>query len=305
MVTLLKNRTILRAAGPEVFDFLQGLVTADTRLLVGESPRALLAGAFLSPKGRLLADCIFHRNADDCVLIDVHASVADKLLTLLRRHRMRRQLELDLDPTRKVVASLGYADGLHADPRFAGLGFRGVATQTSDDMVKVANETESTDDDWYLLQRVLMCVPEGPGDLGIDTTFPLHGNLDLFGTVSFTKGCYVGQELTTRSKFRGAIRRRFVTVSTTPPEAPSSSSSTSAQPLLVGAEDRNVHTAEGDKLTTIGTLHSISGSAGLCSLKFSEAANSPQALAQAIAKLPQMYAGDVKVFPSLPPYCVE
>merc|ERR1719401_171842 len=75
-----------------------------------------------------------------------------------------------------------------------------------------ANAQSDADATWYVKRRVICGVPEGPQDLGVDAPFPLHGNLDLFGAVSFAKGCYVGQELTTRSKMRGAVRRRFVVV---------------------------------------------------------------------------------------------
>merc|ERR1712150_148592 len=57
-----------------------------------------------------------------------------------------------------------------------------------------------------------MGVPEGPADLPVDVMLPLHGNLDLLNFVSFTKGCYVGQELTARTKHRGAVRRRLFSV---------------------------------------------------------------------------------------------
>merc|ERR1712127_403179 len=64
----------------------------------------------------------------------------------------------------------------------------------------------------YHLWRVCCTIPEGPADLPVDTVLPLHANLDLLNFVSFNKGCYIGQELTARTKHRGAVRKRFFSV---------------------------------------------------------------------------------------------
>lgn len=92
-----------------------------------------------------------------------------------------------------------------ADPRFEGLGHRAILPASHP-----TSPSASLSD--YHFWRVCCGVPEGPGDLKIDEVMPLHGNLDLLNFVSFSKGCYVGQELLTRTKHRGAVRRRIFTV---------------------------------------------------------------------------------------------
>ena len=91
------------------------------------------------------------------------------------------------------------------DPRFGGMGHRALlpASQAPSAHGKLSD---------YHFWRVCCGVPEGPRDLKIDEVMPLHANLDLLDFISFTKGCYVGQELLTRTKHRGAVRKRIFTV---------------------------------------------------------------------------------------------
>eukprot|EP00929_Paragymnodinium_shiwhaense_P108673 TRINITY_DN74996_c0_g1_i1.p1 TRINITY_DN74996_c0_g1~~TRINITY_DN74996_c0_g1_i1.p1 ORF type:complete len:310 (-),score=65.50 TRINITY_DN74996_c0_g1_i1:76-1005(-) len=306
MVTRLLDRKLLRLAGPDVHSFLQGLITADVRLLqsevstldAAENKRSLVSAGFLSPKGRLLADCILHDGGPDCVLVDAHKDVAGSLLRLLRRHRLRMPLEIDEDGSRSVVVSQTQADGLNADPRYAGLGFRGLVA---------ADAAAEADASWYLRRRVISGVPEGPADLGVDREFPLHGNLDLLGTVCFSKGCYVGQELTARTYWRGAVRKRFVVV-TTSEKGPSEAGDAEAlhMPSSTSEDDGaepQVQAPQGGKWNAVGVLRSVSGDSGLCQVKLPGQANSKKAFAAVFEELPPLYFGGVRLYPQLPAYC--
>lgn len=307
----LADRALVRVAGPGAIEFLQGLMTADVPQL-REPHRPLLAAGILSAKGRLLLDCILHRDGESEILVDLHKDLSDNLLRLLRRHRLRQPLEIDVDDTRLVVASPEACEGLHPDPRYAGLGCRGIADASS-------ALTFGEDAAWYLQRRVVHSVPEGPGDLGVDTAFPLHANLDLFGAVSFSKGCYLGQELTTRSRFRGAVRRRFLTLIAGPEPGPGPLEPSAAAdpartalpcgvPATAGAEASNAEVEAQvfaqDVSEPLGTLRSVSGAAGLCQIKLPEAANTSEAFSAAVSALPPLFvAGGVRVYPVLPPYC--
>lgn len=94
-----------------------------------------------------------------------------------------------------------------ADPRFGGMGHRAIVPVSE---VSESDATGKLSD--YHFWRVCCAIPEGPRDLKIDEVMPLHANLDLLDFISFSKGCYVGQELLTRTKHRGAVRRRIFTV---------------------------------------------------------------------------------------------
>ncbi|CAK9025330.1 unnamed protein product [Durusdinium trenchii] len=172
----LTDRAILRVAGEGSDRFLQGLCTQDVQRLSVSGP-SVLPAAFLSPKGKVLCDAMVKRQDTNEYLVPSSGT---------------QSAEMD-------------SSDYFADPRFEGLGHRAILPASHP-----TSPSASLSD--YHFWRVCCGVPEGPGDLKIDEVMPLHGNLDLLNFVSFSKGCYVGQELLTRTKHRGAVRRRIFTV---------------------------------------------------------------------------------------------
>lgn len=188
-------------------------------------------------------------------------------------------------------SSAGPPSEFFADPRFSAMGHRAVLQADA-----VASLCEATPGlEAYHHWRVCCAVPEGPADLPADSVLPLHGNLDLLNFVSFSKGCYVGQELTARTKHRGAVRRRFFSVIAADgdPEdflaglqlplhspLPSSAPAAAQLPAPEAGEAARAVAArrpDAEEEEKVGMLHSTSGAAGLCLLKcrgaFNEAAS--------------------------------
>lgn len=222
----LTDRRLLRVAGEGSASFLNGLCSQETALV---SERGAIPAAFLSAKGRVLCDTILVSAGGHDIFVDCHRDVATPLLRLLLRHRLRERLTIDdvsdthrvlaIVPSEAAVAPLSspmeteVPDCFFPDPRFAALGHRAVLDHES--AAAFSSEDEHDPDaglSLYHLWRLCCAVPEGPGDLPTDSMMPLHGNLDLLNFISFSKGCYVGQENTTRVKHRGAVRRRFFSV---------------------------------------------------------------------------------------------
>lgn len=215
----LSDRAILRVAGEGSGTFLQGLCTQDVLRRSGEL--AALPAAFLSPKGKVLCDSIIKQQDSNEYLVDCHSSVIGSLKRLLVRHKLRQPLTIDdvskgyhsmaLLPPGAATDAAGSAPSAEppsdffVDPRFGGMGHRAILPASQ---VPMASGKLSE----YHFWRVCCGVPEGPRDLKIDEVMPLHANLDLLDFISFSKGCYVGQELLTRTKHRGAVRRRIFTV---------------------------------------------------------------------------------------------
>eukprot|EP00403_Amphidinium_massartii_P035410 CAMPEP_0178443672 /NCGR_PEP_ID=MMETSP0689_2-20121128/39037_1 /TAXON_ID=160604 /ORGANISM="Amphidinium massartii, Strain CS-259" /LENGTH=329 /DNA_ID=CAMNT_0020067729 /DNA_START=83 /DNA_END=1069 /DNA_ORIENTATION=+ len=250
----LGDRAILRIAGPDGAKLLQGICTQDMNLL---SAQRAAAAAFLSPKGRVLCDSILVSHEDN-IFVDCHSTVAKSLLRLLLRHKLRMPLSIeDVSGSYSILAALPTeaslaeegeattalpsecAEAFFADPRFETLGKRAVVKS---DVADAAMQGGSaTDASLYHLWRLRCAVPEGPVDLPVDSALPLNGNLDLLNFISFQKGCYVGQELTARSKHVGTVRRRmysvvagdstvFDSLSSTEPGAPLAAATISTAP---------------------------------------------------------------------------
>jgi folate-binding protein YgfZ len=192
--TTLIDRALLRLSGEDVRGFLQGLVTHDLALLAPERP--LWAG-LLTPQGKALFDFILWADGED-VLIDCEREAAGDLARRLTLYRLRRKISIEREPLLCVHWSLT-GSGPH-DPRLSELGRRWLAP-----------EDGSAGLDW-LAHRLALGVTEGRAELGSDKTLWLECNAAELNGVSFTKGCYVGQENTARMNYRSKVNRRLVVV---------------------------------------------------------------------------------------------
>jgi folate-binding protein YgfZ len=179
----------------DVADFLQGLVTQD---VTGELPA--WAG-LLTPQGKTLFDFIVWPAGHGELLLDCETEAADDLIRRLSMYRLRRKIGIARDDTLGVYWQAELGDGGAPDPRLAELGQRWIAKISADD--------ESADDAWRR-HRLALGVPEGRAEMA-DILW-LETNAAELNGVSFSKGCYVGQENTARMNWRQKVNRRLVVV---------------------------------------------------------------------------------------------
>ena len=194
--TTLNDRALLRLSGDDVRGFLQGLVTNDLDLLAPERP--LWAG-ILSPQGKALFDFILWAEGED-VLVDCEREASEALMRRLTLYRLRRAITIEPDESLAVSWSLE-GDG-PPDPRLPELGRRWLGPAA-----------DAADIEW-LRHRLSLGVTEGQSELGMDKTLWLECNAAELNGVSFSKGCYVGQENTARMNWRNKVNRRLVVVPT-------------------------------------------------------------------------------------------
>lgn len=187
--TTLTDRALVRLSGEDVRGFLQGLVTSD---VTGALP--VWAG-LLTPQGKCLFDFIVWADGED-LLLDCEAVAADALIKRLMVYRLRRKIDIAAEPALAVHWSIESGDGA-ADPRLPELGRRWLAP---------ASQAASG----WLEHRLRLGVCEGRAELG-DILW-LECNAAELNGVSFTKGCFVGQENTARMNWRGKVNRRLVVV---------------------------------------------------------------------------------------------
>ncbi len=198
--TTLVDRTLLRLSGEDVRGFLQGLVTHDTALLAPDRP--LWAG-LLTAQGKALFDFILWADGED-VLIDCEAEAAGDLARRLMLYRLRRKIAIEAAEAQSV--HWARQGGSTPDPRLPELGFRWLAPP--DDPAE-----------GWLVHRLSLGITEGRAELGSDKTLWLECNAAELNGVSFTKGCFVGQENTARMNWRSKVNRRLVVVETDAPGA--------------------------------------------------------------------------------------
>lgn len=192
--TLLTARAVIRLSPTEpdedVRGFLQGLVTND---VAGPLPGW---AALLSPQGKVLFDFLIHADGPD-LLLDCEAAAADALVKRLSLYRLRRKIAIARAGALAVHWQPGA--GPAPDPRLPALGQRWLG----------APEGTAADEAW-LAHRLALGVCEGQAELG-DLLW-LECNAAELNGVSFTKGCYVGQENTARMNWRAKVNRRLVVV---------------------------------------------------------------------------------------------
>jgi folate-binding protein YgfZ len=202
---VLDDRALVSVSGPDWRRFLQGLISNDVESLSGGELRFT---ALLTPQGKLLFDLFVLGRADGC-LLDVRAAQRDALIQRLVMYRLRSKVEIAAGDG-SVSALWPGGGGLQApgwapDPRLIELGWRGI------DAAPPADATPATADD-YDAHRLALGVPEPARDCAPDRTYPIEANFDLLRGIDFQKGCYVGQETTSRMKRRGAIKTRMLPI---------------------------------------------------------------------------------------------
>ncbi len=194
----LSSRAVIAVSGPDWRGFLQGLLTQDVETI---APGELRFGALLTPQGKLLYD-LFVAATEDGALLDVAAAHRDAILQRLSMYRLRAKVTLELSD-RPVLAVFGgetSGAGLYADPRLPALGARAYDDRPAD-----------ADEDAYETHRLALGVP-GPADWGSEANYPIEADFDLLAGIDFRKGCFVGQETTSRMKRRGTIKNRMLPI---------------------------------------------------------------------------------------------
>ena len=198
--TRLFDRAIIRVSplepGEDVTGFLQGLVTND---VTGALP---VWAALLTAQGKVLFDFLVWSD-EDGLLLDCEADVAEALAKRLSLYRLRRKIGIAIDPALAVHWREVPDGGATLDPRLAALGERWLAPAAADD---------APADAAWLAHRLRLGVSEGRAELGSDATLWLECNAAELHGVSFSKGCYIGQENTARMNWRQKVNRRLMVV---------------------------------------------------------------------------------------------
>lgn len=213
MIVPLYQRAALNVTGDEALDFLNDLLTLNIAQI---DPHQVLPTALLTPQGRILFDLLISQ-IDHGYRLECDIELLPVLVKKLRLYRMRRQVEIA--PCENVViAAYGAVDGSDwlADTRFSRAGAEHQAwrrydkpsAQTGADMTPEHSvETES-----YRAARYRLAIAEGAREMPTEKALPLEARLDDLGAISFDKGCFIGQEVTARTRYRGLLKRRYMAI---------------------------------------------------------------------------------------------
>ena len=195
---ILDDRSVLEIQGTDNIKFLQSLTTNDI-----SKKDQLIYSYLLSPQGRFLFDFFSYYNGKT-ILLDVADNSAELLLKRLNLYKMRSQIEITTCNDLRIL----YSDTQHhdtisqRDPRYHRLGYRSFVTNNA--------ELQGTAiSNLYLNDKYSHAIPDGTYDLEYDKSFPQEFGAEELNAISFDKGCYVGQEVISRTKYQGVIRKKL------------------------------------------------------------------------------------------------
>lgn len=210
-IALLPDRGVIAVTGEDARHFLDNLVTNDMNLL--DRQDAIHAG-LLTPQGKILFAFFVVKQLDGFLLETARASAAD-LMKRLGLYKLRAKVTLnDISASRAVVAAWGGPPPevllaiAFPDPRHVDLGHRLIMAPEM--AAKLAAEDEGSAA--YDRHRIALGVPEAGRDYALGDAFPHEANFDRLHGVSFTKGCFVGQEVVARMQHKTVVRKRVVRV---------------------------------------------------------------------------------------------
>jgi folate-binding protein YgfZ len=223
---VLDDRGLLTVSGEDRSTFLQGLISNDITKVAAD--RAIYA-SLLTAQGRFLHD-FFIVELDGAYLLDAEAARLDDLRRRLMLYRLRSKVTVAPVSDKVVVAVFGdealsaigvseepgrvtpFAGGIASvDPRLPGLGARVILPRERLEAIAAAGFTLA-DRVAYDRLRLSLGVPDGSRDLPIEKALLLENGFDELNGVDWKKGCYVGQEVTARMKYRALVRKRLLPV---------------------------------------------------------------------------------------------
>lgn len=261
----LDHRGIVTVSGEDRRAFLQGIISND---IEKAGPDRAIYAAFLTPQGKFLHE-FFITERDETFFLDCEAARAEDLRKRLSMYRLRSKVQIAVADGITVAAcigegaaqALGLPDEAGAakplgggvacvDPRLAAAGVRAVLPAAEVPSLAEAGFAQGALAD-YDAVRMALGLPDGSRDLIPEKAILLENGFDELHGVDWKKGCYLGQELTARTKYRGLVRKRLMPVEIDGP-APEPGT-----PLMLGA-------------TEAGEMRSASGSRGLAVVRIEQ-----------------------------------
>lgn len=200
------DRAVISLSGPERKSLLQGIITNDVNRL---NDNHAVYAALLSPQGKFLHD-FFLFEKDEIIYLDCEKENMADLFRRLLMYRLRSAVEIiDRSADYKVITSTGPITDQplsFKDPRHDQIGYRAII-----------QNADITGDKSYHKRRITLGIPQGTHDFIVDKSTIGEGHFEQLDGVDFEKGCYVGQEVTARMKYRGTIKKAIFPVTLSGP----------------------------------------------------------------------------------------
>ena len=193
----LDYRSIIKIEGTDVKSYLQGLLSNNIEKCNASS---LSYSLLLSPQGKLLYDFFILKNkTEESYLIDIPLIYSEELLKKLNMYKLRSKIEIsECKNLYSIISDTKTSEDFYPDPRADNFCFRGFVEK---------NNQNNNSKDSYHHKRIHLRIPELSLDFNANQFYPLELNMDKINAIDYQKGCYIGQEVTARTTYRGSVRK--------------------------------------------------------------------------------------------------
>ena len=282
--TELSDRSVLEISGEDARTFLQGLISNDVQKV---SNKQAIYSAFLTAQGKFLHD-FFITVLGSTLYLDCEASRIQDLLKRLKIYKLRSNIEIQiienfeilalfgtnslkiLDLPQNVGAAKSFESGIiYTDPRLTAAGARCIIPKDSLQKVITLGFVEASFES-YQRHRISLGLPDSSRDMEVEKSILLESGFEELNGIDFNKGCFMGQELTARTKYRGLVKKRLIPISI--------DGATPSPGEVIKQDGKNV-----------GELRSISGDLGIAIIRL-----------EALEKDVSLKAGDAFIIPKKP-----
>ena len=282
--TLLNDRSVLKISGEDCRTFLQGLVSNDIQKV---SDKQTIYSAFLPAQGKFLHD-FFIAVLESNLYLDCEASRIQDLYKRLKVYKLRSKVEIRISEKFQILALFGtdtlktlglsknvgaansFESGIiYTDPRLTAAGARCMVPKESIKTVNSLGFTEARLES-YQRHRILLGLPDSSQDMEVEKSTLLESGFEELNGVDFDKGCFMGQELTARTKYRGLVKKRLI-------------------PIRIDGETPSPGQVIEQDGKNVGELRSVSGNLGIAIIRL-----------EALEKDISLRAGDSFIIPKKP-----
>lgn len=209
-IITLKDRQIIEVKGDDRKKFLQSLISND----INKIDNNLIYSALLTPQGRFLYD-FFIFESEERIFLDCYQPRVEEIFKKLNFYKLKSSVEINIALNFKVISIIDAGFDLsllpndcliYSDPRNKEMGYRGYISKST-----APNEEINLVDNYHF-KRIMLKIAEGEYDLTYDKSFILEYGFDNLNAIDYQKGCYLGQEVTARTHYRGQIRKKLLHV---------------------------------------------------------------------------------------------
>ena len=213
---LFKKRGIILIEGKDRFKFIQGIISNDIELL---RKKPSIYSSLLTPQGKFQYD-FFISNFKEKFYLECNISEQEELISKFMMFKLRLDVKVSINSDYNIILSkkkLNFSERNSSiifsfyDPRFDNSFFSRTYAD-SNFLTEIKKKYVQVNENRYETLRLNNCIPDFSIDATKSKSLLLEMRFDELNGISWTKGCYMGQEITARMKHRNIVKKKIFKV---------------------------------------------------------------------------------------------